>query len=74
MEEENSFLQFRFDNRITGIKDDIDDKRMQFYHIGHCFGNLRGAIELKKKGYYDMDDVNGMIDFSHGQFQFYKEG
>lgn len=70
VEEENSFLQFRFDNRITGIKDDIDDKRMQFYHIGHCFGNLCGAIELKKKGYYDMDDVDGMIDFFHGQFKF----
>lgn len=69
VEEENSFLRFRFDNRITGIKDDTDDKRMQFYHIGHCFGNLRGAIELKQKGYYDMDDVNGMIDFFHRQFQ-----
>lgn len=69
VEKENSFLQFRFNNRITGIRDNIDDKRMQFYHIGHCFGNLRGAIELKEKGYYDMDDVNGMIDFFHGQFR-----
>lgn len=69
VEKENSFLQFRFDNRITGIKDNIDDKRMQFYHIGHCFGNLRGAIELKEKCYYDMDDVNSMIDFFHRQLK-----
>lgn len=69
VEKENSFLQFRFDNRITGVKDDVDDKRMQLYHIGHCFGNLRGAIELKEKCYYDMDDVDSMIDFFHGQFQ-----
>ena len=33
------------------------------------FSDARGAIELKEKGYYDMDDVNGMIEFFHGQFR-----
>lgn len=30
-------------------------------------GNLRGTVEMKQKGYYDMDDVNGMIEFFHKQ-------
>lgn len=69
VEKENSFIKFRFGDCIIGFKDDLNEDRMQFYHIQHCFGNLRGAIELKQKGYYDMDDVNGMIDFFHGQFK-----
>lgn len=66
---ENSFLRFRFNGLLTGLPDEEDPARMAFYHIGHCFGNLRGAVELRQKGYYDMDDVNGMIRFFHAQFE-----
>lgn len=41
---------------------------MKFYYIGHRLGNLRGAMELKQKGCYNMDDVNGMIRVFHRQF------
>ena len=68
-EEENSFLKFRFNGLLTGLSDNEDPARMSFYHTGHCFGNLRGAVELREKGYYDMDDVNGMIRFFHSQFE-----
>ena len=57
----------RFNKRLKKLSDIIDEQRMYFYYIGHCLGNLRGAVELKQKGYYDMDDVNGMIDFFHKQ-------
>ncbi len=67
VEEEDSFLKFRFDGLVTGLSEDRE--RMGFYHIGHCLGNLRGAVELKMKGYYDMDDVNGMIRFFHSQLE-----
>lgn len=69
VEEENSFMKMRFGNRITGLADVVDEKRMEFYHIGHCFGNLRGAIELKQKNYYDMEDVDGMIRVFHRKFE-----
>lgn len=68
VEAENSFLRLRFDGQLVGVRDDVDEERMEFYRIGHCFGNLRGAIELREKGYYDMDDLNGMIEFFHGEF------
>lgn len=44
VEEENSFLKIRFDNRLKDISDEVDADRMLFYRIGHCFGNLKGAI------------------------------
>lgn len=69
LEQENSFIKFRFNGLLTGLADREDEERMCFYHIGHCFGNLRGAVELRQKGYYNMDDVNGMIDFFHSQFE-----
>lgn len=68
VEEENSFLNFRFERRLKGVSDPVDADRMLFYHVFHCFGNLRGAIELKQKGYYDMADLQGMINFFHTQF------
>lgn len=71
VEEENSFLRFRFNNQLTGLNDHVDEKRMAFYHIGHCFGHLRGSTELKQKDYYDMDDVSGMIAFFQKQFEAY---
>lgn len=67
VEEELSFLDMRFNKRLRKSEDIVDEQRMYFYYIGHCLGNLRGAVELKHKGYYDMDDVNGMIDFFHTQ-------
>lgn len=67
VEEELSFLDMRFNKRLKKLSDIIDEQRMYFYYIGHCLGNLRGAVELKQKGYYDMDDVNGMIHFFHKQ-------
>lgn len=68
VEEEESFLNLRFDRQLKREKK-VDSRRMEFYHLMHCFSNLRGALELKQKGYYDMDDVNGMIDFFHGEFE-----
>lgn len=67
VEEELSFLDMRFNKLLKETESDVDEQRMFLYHIGHCMGNLRGALELKQKGYYDMDDVNGMIDFFHNQ-------
>lgn len=67
VEEELSFLDIRFDKMLGTIDDAADEQRMYFYHLGHCLGNLQGAVELKQQGYYDMDDVNGMIEFFHGQ-------
>lgn len=51
------------------VDNEDNETRMLFYLIGHCLSNMRGAIELKQKGYYDMDDVNGMIDFFHDQVE-----
>lgn len=67
VEEELSFLDMRFNKMLRKAEGQVDEQRMHFYYIGHCLGNLRGAVELKKKGYYDMDDVNGMIEFFHNQ-------
>lgn len=67
VEEELSFLDIRFNKMLKKAENTVDEQRMFFYYIGHCLGNLRGAIELKQKGYYDMDDVNGMIQFFHKQ-------
>lgn len=67
VEEELSFLDIRFNKMLKKVENTVDEQRMYFYYIGHCLGNLRGAVELKQKGYYDMDDVNGMIQFFHKQ-------
>lgn len=67
VEEELSFLNMRFNKMLNISKDAVDEQRMHFYYIGHCLGNLRGAVELRQKGFYDMDDVNGMIEFFHKQ-------
>ncbi len=69
VEEENSFLRIRFNNSLKEVEDEVDEDKMLFYHIGHCFGYLSGAIELKAKGYYDMDDLNGMIKFFHSEIK-----
>lgn len=69
VEEELGFLNMRFDEKVYSSSYDIDENRMLFYYIGHCFGNMSGAIELKEKNYYDMDDINGMIHFFHEQFR-----
>ena len=69
VEEENSFLRIRFNNTLEEVTDEVNEGKMLFYHITHCFGNLRGAIELKAKGYYDMDDLNGMINFFHSEIE-----
>lgn len=76
VEEENSFFRMRFGNRFAGwLEEEVDEKRMAFYHIGHCFGHLRGAVELKQKNYYDMEDVDGMIRVFHRKFEkLQKEG
>lgn len=67
IEEELSFLDIRFSKRLRKAESTVDEQRIYFYYIGHCLGNLRGAVELKQMGYYDMDDVNGMIEFFHKQ-------
>lgn len=66
VEEELSFLDMRFNKRL-GKEDIVDEQRMYFYYIGHCLGSLHGAVELKQKDYYDIDSVNGMIEFFHKQ-------
>ncbi len=53
----------RFGNLFEYLEKELDPKRMEFYHICHCLGNLSGATQLKLKGYYDMDGVNGMIEY-----------
>lgn len=67
VEEELSFLDIRFNKMLEKSDGSIDEQRKYFYYIRHCFGNLRGAVELKQNGYYDMNDVNGMIEFFHKQ-------
>lgn len=67
VEEELSFLDIRFNKMLKKAENEVDEKRIYFYYIGHCLGNLRGAVELKQEGYYDMNDVNGMIQFFHEQ-------
>lgn len=69
VEEENSLLEIRFGKNMIKTNDNNDPLRMQFYHIGHCIGFLKGAVELSKTDYYDMDDVNGMIGFYHNQIK-----
>lgn len=63
LEEEASFLNIRFGTLLHDLETDLDSDRMEFYHIGHCLNNLSGAIQLKLKDYYDMDDINGMIQY-----------
>lgn len=68
LEEEISFLNIRFGILLHNLEMDmdLDSDRLEFYHIGHCLNNLSGAIQLKLKNYYDMDDVNGMIRHFNG--------
>jgi len=66
LEEELSFLKIRFGSMLENLEMGLDSDRMEFYHIGHCLNNLSGAIQLKLKDYYDMDDVNGMIQYFNG--------
>ena len=64
LEYEESFLKIRFNDNYKYLKsDNLDENRMKFYHICHCFGNLSGAYELLAKNYYDKDDVLGMISY-----------
>ena len=64
VEEEASFLKLRFGTSYEKIVNQaMDEERMRFYHLGHCLGNLSGAMALKNKGYYDMEDLNGMIKY-----------
>ncbi|MGG7145745.1 phosphotransferase [Clostridium butyricum] len=70
VEEENSFLKIRFNSDLKEVADEVDEDKMLFYHITHCFGNLRGAIELKGKGYQDIDDLNDMIEFFHKEIEY----
>lgn len=67
VEEELSFLDIRFDKMLKTADDVVDEQRMFFYHMGHCLGNLQGAVELKQRGYCDLDELNGMIEFFHKQ-------
>ncbi len=74
IEEEVSFLKIRFNEYYADIHNStVDEKRMKFYHICHCLGNLSGAIELKAKGYYDMDDINGMIVYLTSELKRIKD-
>lgn len=67
IEEEVSFLKIRFGSYYDAlVKETFDFNRMAFNHLCHCVGNLSGAMELKSKQYYDMDDVNGMIVYFIG--------
>lgn len=62
LEYEESFLKIRFNNNYKYLRNNnLDEKRMEFYHICHCCGNLAGAYELLYKNYYDTEDVLGMI-------------
>lgn len=64
LEYEESFLKIRFDSNYKYLKgDNLDETRMEFYHICHCVGNLAGAYELLYKNYYDKEDVLGMINY-----------
>lgn len=65
VEEEASFLKIRFGDAYGALvnKENLDEQRMKFYYIGHCLGNLSGSMTLKHKGYYDMADINGIIDY-----------
>lgn len=70
VEEEASFLKLRFGaNYEKLVMDEMDEERMRFYHLGHCLGNLSGAITLKNKGYYDMEDLDGMIKYFNTQLK-----
>lgn len=63
LEYEESFLKIRFNNNYKYLKSyNLDKKRMTFYHICYCCGNLSGAYELLYKNYYDTEDVLGMIN------------
>lgn len=66
LEEEASFLKIRFGSLLENLEKGLDPKRMEFYHICHCLNNLSGAVQLKLKDYYDLDDVNGMIGYFNG--------
>ena len=64
LEYEESFLKIRFNNNYKYLKsDNLDETRMEFYHICHCVGNLAGAYELLYKNYYDKEDILGMINY-----------
>lgn len=69
VEEENSLLEIRYGKNVIETNDINDEFRMKLYHIGHCIGFLKGAVELRATDYYDMDDVNGMISFYHNQIK-----
>lgn len=44
---------------------DLD--RLRFYKMHLYISCLSGALELKQKGYPDMEDVNGMIEHNSEQ-------
>lgn len=70
VEEEDSFLKIRFGTNYEKIVNEhVDEERMMFYHLGHCLANLAGALALKHKGYYDMEDIEGMIKYFNGQLK-----
>lgn len=67
LEMEASFLRLRFGEDYRQlVEEPLDPVRMGFYHLCHCATLLDGAVELRAKGYYDMAEVEGMIDhFTH---------
>ena len=72
IEHEHSFLKFRFgENYAYLATSNLSDYKMEFYSFCHFIGILSGAYELSTKDYYDMDTVNGIINFCFGQIKSY---
>jgi len=63
IEYEHSFLELRFGEFYKYLTvNNLDLDRLRFYKLHLHFSCLSGALQLKQKGYQDMEDVNGMIE------------
>lgn len=68
IEYEHSFLKLRFGENYKYLTvNNLDLDRLRFYKLHLHISCLSGALELKQKGYPDMDDVNGMIEHNFKQ-------
>jgi len=63
IEYEHSFLELRFGEFYKYLTvNNLDIDRLRFYKLHLHISCLSGALQLKQKGYPDLEDVNGMIE------------
>jgi hypothetical protein len=65
IEHEHSFLQFRFGEYYSYLKNnDLDDERMLFYRLHHHISVTSGGLKLLNGTFPDKQFAKGIVDYN----------